>query len=326
MKRFITLLLVAVMLVGTFAISAGAAGTLIFTDTFDKGFTPKNWVTDRESCHFEWDGDSQCIQGYDSAKVLQSNFGKGGKWWDQFYGSVDIQVRAYDDFLPEHEGRDHGMSLWYRDRMDIPEGEQGGAVYTYSVNFDTGKVDLKKSHSWDYYDENGVKQSTSTDVVLAEGQIDGTIEVGEDAPWYEVGWRITSGKIECYFNQKLVMSAEADPEDPKYGLYTKNSVDESVGSKNSAFLVWNNACWLAIDNFEIWSADYDFVAVTYGDVNGDGNVNLSDISMMLQAIAKWDITGYNATAGDVNGDGAVNLSDVSKTLQAIAKWEGVVLG
>ena len=48
--------------------------------------------------------------------------------------------------------------------------------------------------------------------------------------------------------------------------------------------------------------------------------------MMLQAIAKWDITGYNATAGDVNGDGAVNLSDVSKTLQAIAKWEGVVLG
>ena len=330
MKRIITVLLVAVMLAGTFAINAGAAGTLIFSDYFDTGFTPKNWITDRDACHFEWDKQFQCIQGYDSAKVLQSNFGtKGQKWWDSFYGSVDIQVRAYDDYLPEHEGRDHCMTLWYRDLMDIPDGEQEGAVYSYHVDFGTGKVTLRKEHSWDYYDANGNKQSTSTNVVIAEGQLEETIEVGEDAPWYEVGWRITSGKIECYFNQKLVMTAKADPNDPKYGLFTLNSVDESVGSKNSAFLVLNDGCWLAIDNFEIWSPDYDFnpgPAYVYGDVNSDGNVNLSDISMMLQAIAKWEIEGYTAEAGDVNGDGAVNLSDVSKTLQAIAKWEGVVLG
>ncbi|MBQ7828189.1 MAG: dockerin type I repeat-containing protein [Clostridia bacterium] len=66
--------------------------------------------------------------------------------------------------------------------------------------------------------------------------------------------------------------------------------------------------------------------VIYGDVNDDGNVNLSDISMMLQAIAKWEIEGFVSDAGDVNADGSVNLSDVSKTLQFIAKWEGVVLG
>lgn len=67
-------------------------------------------------------------------------------------------------------------------------------------------------------------------------------------------------------------------------------------------------------------------AFTYGDVNGDNGINLSDVSMMLQAIAKWDITGYNEAAADVNADGSVTLSDVSKMLQYIAKWEGIELG
>ncbi|MBQ7827582.1 MAG: hypothetical protein IJ386_04880 [Clostridia bacterium] len=67
-------------------------------------------------------------------------------------------------------------------------------------------------------------------------------------------------------------------------------------------------------------------AYTAGDVNSDCNINLSDVSMMLQAIAKWEIEGYTAEAADVNADGSVTLSDVSKMLQYIAKWEGVVLG
>lgn len=67
-------------------------------------------------------------------------------------------------------------------------------------------------------------------------------------------------------------------------------------------------------------------AYVAGDVNSDGNINLSDVSMMLQAIAKWDVEGYTAEAADVNVDGSVTLSDVSRMLQYIAKWEGVVLG
>ena len=334
MKRFISLALVAVMLVSALAMTSAATGTLVFSDTFDTGFTPKNWITDRETCHFEWDKQFQCIQGYDSAKVLQSNFGnKGQKWWDSFYGEVDFQIRAYDDYLPEHEGRSHNVSLWYCDMMERGEeagdAAKRGATYVFTIDIGTGEAELNKSYSWDYYDEHGNKQSAKMDDVIATGKIDGTIEVGEDAPWYSMGIRVTEGKLEYYFNEKLVLSSSvADGKESVGGIFL-DAVDATVGSQKSAFLVWNGGNWLALDNFEIWSPDYDFnpgPAYVYGDVNGDGNVNLSDISMMLQAIAKWEIEGYTAEAGDVNGDGAVNLSDVSKTLQAIAKWEGVVLG
>lgn len=67
--------------------------------------------------------------------------------------------------------------------------------------------------------------------------------------------------------------------------------------------------------------------VKYGDANGDGSVNLSDVSAMLQFIASWDMsaTNFNEVNANVNDDTSVTLSDVSKTLQSIAGWD-VVLG
>jgi len=327
MKRVLSIILAAIMLVSTLVITTGAKGTLVFEDNFDEGFLPRNWITSKPSCEFSWDKFGKCIIGYNDAVVLQSNYGtKFNRWWDSFYGKIDFQVRDFDDYLPEHEGREHGISLWYRDRMDIPAGEQEGAVYVFDITFETGRAVLRKEHTWDYYDEAGVKQTATTNAILAEGNINTEIEVGGSAPFYEIGWRMTPGKIECYFEQQLILSAEADPNDPKYGLYTKNSVDESVGCYRGAFLVWNHGNFVALDNFEIWTPDYDFVAVNYGDVNNDGDVNLSDVSKMLQFIAKWELADFNEAAANVNGDDAVNLSDVTLMLQYIAKWEGVTLG
>ncbi len=66
-------------------------------------------------------------------------------------------------------------------------------------------------------------------------------------------------------------------------------------------------------------------SVVYGDVTGEGDVNLSDVSRLLQFIAKWEGVEVNTVAADVTGEGDVNLSDVSRLLQFIAKWD-VVLG
>lgn len=67
-------------------------------------------------------------------------------------------------------------------------------------------------------------------------------------------------------------------------------------------------------------------SVVYGDVTGEGSVNLSDVSKLLQFIAKWEGVDVDTVAADVNCDNSINLSDVSKMLQFIAKWEGIVLG
>ena len=53
-------------------------------------------------------------------------------------------------------------------------------------------------------------------------------------------------------------------------------------------------------------------AVT-GDVNGDGEVNISDANAVIDQI----LSGSGGTAGDVNGDGEVNVSDVNAIIDII---------
>ena len=336
MKKLFSIVLIVAMLVSILSTTVSSAGTIIFEDNFDTGFSSRYWLNDPEGCKFQWDKYNGCIHGYQPARVLQSNFlKKYDKQWAQFYGKFDVQFRAFDDIEDMYNGKPHDFTIWYHDLFENSEDESlpQGALYLFSVEAETGKAYLTKEITYKYYDVNGNRQENTVNTVIAEGDVGHPLEVGEFAPWYEIGIRVISGKIEGYVDQKLVLSAEASDADEKIGHISLNNVDSTVGSQKSPFIIYNgereSASWLALDNFEIWSPDYDFnpsPVYVYGDVNGDGNVNLSDISMMLQAIAKWELEGYTAEAGDVNGDGAVNLSDVSKTLQAIAKWEGVVLG
>ena len=52
-----------------------------------------------------------------------------------------------------------------------------------------------------------------------------------------------------------------------------------------------------------------------GDVNGDGRVNVSDVTALINMIL--GLTPMDATRGDVNGDGRVNVSDVSELINII---------
>ena len=52
-----------------------------------------------------------------------------------------------------------------------------------------------------------------------------------------------------------------------------------------------------------------------GDVNGDGKVNVSDVSALINMI--MGLTAMNQAAADVNGDGKVNVSDVSALINII---------
>lgn len=57
-----------------------------------------------------------------------------------------------------------------------------------------------------------------------------------------------------------------------------------------------------------------------GDVNYDGSVNLSDVTLVLKLIAKWNIMFSSTDNADVNKDGFINLSDVTLIMKYIAGW------
>ena len=64
--------------------------------------------------------------------------------------------------------------------------------------------------------------------------------------------------------------------------------------------------------------------VTYGDLNGDGDINNRDLALMQQYINGWKVE-VDAEAADVNADGDVNNRDLALLQQYINGWD-VVLG
>jgi hypothetical protein len=63
--------------------------------------------------------------------------------------------------------------------------------------------------------------------------------------------------------------------------------------------------YFAIDNV----AFTGLVTITPGDVNGDGEVNITDVTSLIDMLLEGDVPVNAAT--DVNGDGEVNITDVT---------------
>lgn len=68
--------------------------------------------------------------------------------------------------------------------------------------------------------------------------------------------------------------------------------------------------------------------IVYGDVQGDGSIDVSDVIYVLQVLASGnfsDSDSYTKTAADVNCDGKVDVSDIIRMLQYLAS-PGTSLG
>ena len=50
-----------------------------------------------------------------------------------------------------------------------------------------------------------------------------------------------------------------------------------------------------------------------GDVNGDNEVNISDVNAVIDII----LGGVSNPSGDVNGDGEVNITDINAVIDVI---------
>ena len=53
------------------------------------------------------------------------------------------------------------------------------------------------------------------------------------------------------------------------------------------------------------------VTTLLGDVNNDGNVNISDVTALINYLLSQDATGVDLTAADCNQDGGISISDVT---------------
>ena len=70
------------------------------------------------------------------------------------------------------------------------------------------------------------------------------------------------------------------------------------------------------------NGDYAGLSDLAGDVNGDGDTNISDATCIQRALAEYfDFTELDAIIADVNGDGIANISDVTALQRYLAEIE-----
>ena len=62
-----------------------------------------------------------------------------------------------------------------------------------------------------------------------------------------------------------------------------------------------------------------------GDVNGDGEINVTDVTMMVDYILGKENAGFIIGKADVNGDGGVDITDVTALVNIILDSNNVVL-
>lgn len=311
MKKIVSVILAAVMLAAVLTISVGAKGTCMFYDDFTTSFSPNNWVLrgGYDVCAFIWDHNNKYLYGEDDAVVLQSNYVDGGKMWKNHYYSIDVRVQ--EGGLGESESSNAIMQF-----QDLFQPGIKGPVYSYSIVLQTGEAYLVKEFEYTNADGNAEYSWVAIDTATVPGYI----QIDPNADWFNMGMRITAGKIQCYFNEELILESEYDPNDVKLGRrFNKNTPDSTVGAFEYplVFINYNNI--LNLDNFRVWTGDYDFTT-TPGDVNGDGKADLLDATHYLKYIAGWKDIYTDIHQMDLDGDGGKNISDVTMLLKYIAGW------
>ena len=93
----------------------------------------------------------------------------------------------------------------------------------------------------------------------------------------------------------------------------------NLNSRQSAqFRIYQSATkdkTVYIDNFTLYYTEG--MAPIEGDVNGDGEVNIADVNLVLSLILSGSTDDPKLAAADVNGDGEVNIADVNRIIDII---------
>lgn len=67
-------------------------------------------------------------------------------------------------------------------------------------------------------------------------------------------------------------------------------------------------------------------ATQVGDINGDGDIDLKDVTVLLKYLAEWEDVTIDESVADVTADGTVDVKDVTHLLKYAADWDDIILG
>ncbi|MBQ7828191.1 MAG: dockerin type I repeat-containing protein [Clostridia bacterium] len=137
----------------------------------------------------------------------------------------------------------------------------------------------------------------------------------DDGKRFTLGISVDRGRIRCYCDDTMIFDFEDT--DNKYRI---------ADAVNSPFVFYQDGNFVAITEITVAEAGTLFAA-TPGDANGDGKVNMLDVTAILKYCAKWELgDGFIPESADTNGDGKVSVSDTAYLMRYIAGWYKTLWG
>ncbi len=154
--------------------------------------------------------------------------------------------------------------------------------YIFTTGNDTQRFNHRNPKAWTIYGKESENDSWTTLVTITNGEAAG---LGS--------------------NNTTDYSFKINGVTKKYQFF-RFEVSEVVGKDN-----WDQ------NNYVFQLAELELLggSTIIGDVNGDGRVNVSDVSALINMIL--GLTTMDNDRADVNGDGRVNVSDVSALINII---------
>ena len=102
----------------------------------------------------------------------------------------------------------------------------------------------------------------------------------------------------------------------KTTLYDGLAITAPAGAKFNTAGTGGSSSGMVISNTDVVISK---PTVTRGDVNGDGSVNISDVTVLIDYLLNGNTSGVNISAADCNQDGSVNIGDVTVLIDYLLK-------
>ncbi len=121
---------------------------------------------------------------------------------------------------------------------------------------------------------------------------------------------------------------------PQYCYYPESTLLNKYGTPLAEDALKNEDSYLSYDFANTWCIENgcaslaicsmnSFTYRVYGDVDNNGELDIADLVMLIQYIAKWELVLSDnfAQNADVDGNGEIDISDTVMLAQMIAKWD-----
>ena len=277
----------------------------------------------------------------DVTLLLTENFSNMTAYKD---GSSDISG-LLDDYA-DNAGWT-GYKLYEAANHGVKVGTSSTVGYLISPELDLGRTVSVVFNAKSWINSKGVSDGSS--VIVSCGNVNDTIELTENEADYtvvlngcvddNVKFAMTAGGKRFYIYNANIYNGDinAQANGPRRAVVEEG--DSTVRTISGITDTCYTVSALQHGTFEykvkavytdgtqsIWS-NIEYVtlkegpAVLIGDVNSDGEVNVGDLSALINYLLGYTPQGFDEEAADINGDNEINVGDISTLVNMLLNYK-----